>query len=68
MDAFDPADEDTVMRVPVVPFVNDSVTAQLLLRKKELSRKRKHESLDTAQAKTTASYEEEVSRRNPETR
>lgn len=46
MDGFDPKDENALMRVPVAPFVNDSITSSLCLKKEELSRKRKRKSLD----------------------
>ncbi|POM81083.1 Hypothetical protein PHPALM_1002 [Phytophthora palmivora] len=47
VDAFDPKSENALMRVPVAPFPNGSITSSLCLEKEDLSRKRKRRSLET---------------------
>eukprot|EP00644_Phytophthora_capsici_P001314 jgi/Phyca11/504906/fgenesh2_kg.PHYCAscaffold_10_\ len=46
VDSFDPNDENALMRLPVTPFANDSITTSLCVPKEDLSRKRKRRSLD----------------------
>ncbi|OWZ23706.1 hypothetical protein PHMEG_0001391 [Phytophthora megakarya] len=46
VDAFDAKSANPLMRVPVAPFVNNSITSSLCLEKEDLSRKRKRKSLD----------------------
>lgn len=50
VDSFDPKDENALMRVPVAPFANASITTLLCIPKEDLSRKRKRRSLDTIPA------------------
>ncbi|CAI5718710.1 unnamed protein product [Peronospora farinosa] len=50
VDKFDPKDENAIMRVPVTPFANDTITTSLCFSKEDLSRKRKRRILETALA------------------